>query len=56
MKYKIEIRKAAEKTLKKLEKKYQELIFDKINELSENPRGQKCERLEGLSGGYRKVA
>ncbi len=56
MKYKIEIRKSAEKALKKLDRKYQEYIYDKLLELSEEPRGHKCERLQGVEKGYRKVA
>lgn len=56
MKYRIELRKAAEKGLKKLDKKYQRYVYEKMLELGENPRGHKCEKLSDMENGYRKVA
>lgn len=56
MKYAIYIRKSAEKALRKLDKKYQKYVYEKIMELADSPRGHKCEKLEGADGGYRKVA
>ena len=56
MKYRIELRKSAEKGIKKLDKKYQRYVYEKIMELGENPRGHKCEKLSGLENGYRQVA
>lgn len=56
MKYRIEVRKSAERGLKKLDKKYQRYVYEKMFELAENPRGQKCEKLSGVENGYRKVA
>ena len=55
MKYRVELRKAAEKALKKLDRKYQQHVYEKLLELGENPRGHKCEKLEGVADGYRKV-
>lgn len=54
--YRIELRKSAEKALKKLDKKYQKYVYEKLLELGENPRGHKCEKLAGADQGYRKVA
>jgi len=56
MKYRIELRRSAEKGFKKLDKKYQRYVYEKMLELSENPRGHKCEKLSGVENGYRKVA
>lgn len=56
MRYKIEMRKSAERVLKKLDRKYQQYVYEKILELGNNPRGHKCEKLSGVSEGYRKVA
>lgn len=55
MKYRISIRKSAEKALKKLDQKYQKHIYEKLLELGEGPRGHKCEKLAGTENGYRKV-
>ncbi len=56
MKYTIFIRKSAERALRKLNKKYQKYVYDKVMELATQPRGHKCEKLAGAEGGYRKVA
>lgn len=55
MKYRLEIRVSAERALKKLDRKYQRHVFEKMLELGEEPRGHKCEKLEGVQHGYRKV-
>ena len=55
MRYRVEVRASAERALKKLDKKYQAHVYDKTLELSEEPRGHKCEKLEGVENGYRKV-
>lgn len=55
MKYRIEVRKSAEKGLKKLDRKYQRYVYEKMLELGGNPRGHKCEKLSGVENGYRKV-
>lgn len=55
MKYRIDIRKSAEKVLKKMDQKYQKHIYEKLLELGEEPRGHKCEKLVGEENGYRKV-
>lgn len=55
MKYRINVRKSAEKALKKLDRKYQKHVYEKLLELSEEPRGHKCEKLAGTENGYRKV-
>ncbi len=56
MKYRIEMRKSAEKALRKLDKKHQKYVYEKILELGREPRGPKCEKLKGVEDGYRKVA
>jgi len=56
MKYRIELRKSAERSLKKLDRKYQNYVYEKMLELAHNPRGSKCEKLSGVENGYRKVA
>lgn len=55
MKYRIELRKAAEKALRKLDRRYQQHVYEKLLELGTEPRGHKCEKLEGMDNGYRKV-
>lgn len=55
MKYKIEMRKSAEKALKRLDRKYQQHLYQKLLELGDDPRGRKCEKLVGVEHGYRKV-
>lgn len=55
MAYKVEIRKSAEKALKKIDPKYQKHLYEKLLELQKEPRGQKCEKLQGVINGYRKV-
>lgn len=49
------MRKSAEKALKKLDRKYQKHVYEKMLELGEEPRAHKCEKLEGVENGYRKV-
>lgn len=56
MKYRVDIRKSAEKALKKIDKKYQKHIYEKLLELGTEPRGNKCEKLAATENGYRKVA
>ena len=55
MRYKVEVRASAERALKKLDRKYQRHVYEKMMELGENPRGHKCEKLAGAENGYRKV-
>jgi mRNA interferase RelE/StbE len=55
MKYRVELRKSAERALKKLDRKYQKHVYAEILELGNEPRGQKCEKLSGVENGYRKV-
>ena len=38
MKYRVEITRNAEKQIKKIPESYQKLIFDRFDELAENPR------------------
>lgn len=56
MRYKIEVRKSAEKALKKLDRKYQQYVYEKMLDLGRDPRGPKCEKLSGVPEGYRRVA
>lgn len=56
MKYKIVMRRSAEKALKRLDRKYQRYVYEKMLDLGQDPRGPKCEKLKGVEGGYRKVA
>jgi len=56
MEYRINLRKSAEKALRKLEPKYQKLVYEKLLELADAPRGHKCEKLSGTDTGYRMVA
>ncbi|MBI1883865.1 MAG: type II toxin-antitoxin system RelE/ParE family toxin [Chlamydiae bacterium] len=56
MKYRIELRKSAEKALGKLDAKKRGYVYVKLLELGENPRDRKCEKLKGIEQGYRKVA
>ncbi|MBI2068019.1 MAG: type II toxin-antitoxin system RelE/ParE family toxin [Deltaproteobacteria bacterium] len=55
MRYRIEVRESAERVLKRLDKKYQRHVFEKMLELEKEPRGHKCEKLKGVENGYRKV-
>lgn len=55
MRYRIDLRKSAEKTLKNLDQKYRDHLYEKLRELEKEPRGHKCEKLKGTDGGYRKV-
>ena len=41
--------------MKKLDRKYQRHVYEKMLELGEEPRGHKCEKLEGVENGYRRV-
>ncbi len=56
MRYRIEVRKSAEKAMRKMDKKYQHYVYERLVDLAENPRGPKCEKLAGIDDGYRKVA
>lgn len=56
MRYRVEVRKSAERALKKLDRKYQQYVYEKMLELGKNPRDHKCEKLAGVLHGYRKVA
>ena len=49
------VRSSAEKAWRKLDKKYQRHVYEKMLELGDEPRGHKCEKLAGVDNGYRKV-
>ena len=55
MRYSIVVRSSAEKAWRKLDKKYQRHVYEKMLELGDEPRGHKCEKLAGVDNGYRKV-
>ena len=58
-KYRIEIRKSAEKEIERLPRRDSKAVLDKIHALSENPRPHGCKKLSGQekyrlrSGHYR---
>ena len=56
MRYKIEVRKSAEKALRNMDQKNRQYVYQKLLELADNPQGLKCEKLRGFDNGYRKVA
>lgn len=56
MKYRIEVRKSVERSLKKLDVKHRKFLYMKLKELERDAKGSKGEAIAGVEGGYRKEA